>query len=206
MVKYELVNPCILGQFNTTYEAPKAIDAAKQFWNDLTPHLTNNIPQIAITLKDQNGKLSHFKIKEKLSEGTKMANFTIKEIEPKLSIADKKALLNAVDKLKEEKTMQIKQQLGGRKKRYENEKESSTSITSESTKSESTESESTESTTDSDSDSSDDEEDYFNFRRYNRISQPIVYWHYTPSIYQETKLFIPTFNNPLTPYVHIWTP
>jgi hypothetical protein len=200
MVKYELVNPCILGQFNTSYETPKAIDAAKQFWNDLSPHLTNNIPQIAITLKDDSGKLSHFMIKEKLSEGTKMANFTIKEINPKLSVSDKKALLNAVDKLKEKRSIQIKQQLGGRKKRYETEKESSTSISSESI------SESTKST-ESDSDSSsDDDEDYFNFRRYNRISQPIVYWHYTPSIYQETKLFIPTFNNPLTPYVHIWTP
>jgi phage/plasmid primase-like uncharacterized protein len=203
MVKYELVNPCILGQFNTTYETPKAIDAAKQFWNDLTPHLTNNIPQIAITLKDHDGHLSHFKIKEKLSEGTKMANFTIKEINPKLSVKNKRELLNAVDELKQKKSMQIKQQLGGRKKRYDTEKESSTSISSESTKSATESTKSTESDSDS---SSDEDDDYFNFRRYNRISQPIVYWHYTPSIYQETKLFIPTFNNPLTPYVHIWTP
>lgn len=199
MVKYELINPCILGQFNTTYETPKAIDAAKQFWNDLSPHLTNNIPQMAITLKDHDDKLFHFKIKEKLSEGTKMANFTIKEINPKLTAKERKELLNVVEEVKEKRTTQIKQQLGGRKKRYETEKESSTTISSESV------SKSSESTEDSDS-SSDDDEDYFNFRRYNRISQPIVYWHYTPAIYQETKLFIPTFNNPLTPYVHIWTP
>ena len=53
------------------------------------------MPQIAITMKDAGGKLSHFMIKEKLSEGTKMANFTIKEINPKLSVNDKKTLLNA---------------------------------------------------------------------------------------------------------------
>ena len=85
MVKYELVNPCILGQFNTTYDVTNSMDAAKQFWNDLSPHLTNNLPFMYITLKQNGGSLHHFKINEKISEGSKMANFSIKEVQLKLS-------------------------------------------------------------------------------------------------------------------------
>ena len=195
MVKYELVNPCILGQFNSTYETKTSLDAAKQFWNDLTPHITNNVPQIYITVKEQNGgALHHFKIKEKISEGNKMANFSIREIHPTISQKTKGDFLKAIEEVKDGKTTQITNQLGGKKKRYEGKKKSPSSS-------------STDSTDKSGIDSSDDDDDaYFNFTRYKRMSQPIVYWHYTPILYNVARFFTPTFNVPLTPYIHIWNP
>jgi hypothetical protein len=195
MVKYELVNPCILGQFNSVYETGTSLDAAKQFWNDLTPHLTNNLPQIYITVKEQTGgALHHFKIKEKISEGSKMANFSIHEINPKISQKTKDEFLQAIESVKRAKMSQITNQLGGKKKRYESKKNSSSSSDSDKSNK-------------SDMDSSDDDDDaYFNFSRYKRMSQPIVYWHYTPLLYRVTRFFTPTFNVPLTPYIHIWNP
>lgn len=33
--------------------------------------------------------------------------------------------------------------------------------------------------------------------------QPIIYYHYIPSIYQSETIFIPTFHYPLSPYIEI---
>jgi hypothetical protein len=199
MVKFELVNPCILGQFNSVYESGSSLDAAKQFWNDLTPHLTNNIPQIYITVKEQTGgELYHFKIKEKISKGSKMANFSIHAIHPTISQKLKGDFLKAIDGVKSAKMSQISNQLGGKKKRYESKKKSPSPSSSSSDSDDKDKSE---------ADSSDDDDDaYFNFSRYKRMSQPIVYWHYTPMLYRVTRFFTPTFNVPLTPYIHIWNP
>lgn len=201
MVKYELVNPCILGQFNTTYDVANSMDAAKQFWNDLSPHLTNNLPFMYITLKQNGGSLHHFKINEKISEGSKMANFSIKEVQLKLTKKQEMDFLNKVEKTKTKKNSQIQAQLGGRK-RYDGKKDSSESL-SLSSSSKSTESKSTES---DESSSDDDDDSYFNFTRYKRMNQPIVYWNYTPTIYRVTRFFTPTFNVPLMPYIHIYNP
>jgi hypothetical protein len=192
MVKYELVNPCILGQFVSTYEAGTPLDAATQFWNDLTPHITNNVPELFITLQTENGSLNHFRIREKISSGSKMANYTIKEVSLDLNAKEKKEFLNQVNKVKTNKMRQINEQTGGddnktKRDRYKSKKSSSS-----------------ESSSESDSDS--DNEDYFNFTRYKRLSHPIVYWHYTPSIYSIKNFFTPTFNIPLVPYIHIWNP
>jgi hypothetical protein len=196
MVKYELVNPCILGQFSSVYESGTSLEAAKQFWSDLTPHLTNNLPQIYITVKEQTGGvLHHFKIKEKISEGNKMANYSIRAIKSTVSQKTKGDFLKAVEEVKKWKMSQITNQLGGKKKRYESKKKSSSS--------ESTDSDSDKSGAES---SDDDDDAYFNFTRYKRMSQPIVYWHYTPILYNVSRFFTPTFNVPLTPYIHIWNP
>ncbi len=195
MVKYDLVNPCILGQFTTTYEAGTPLEAATQFWNDLSTHITNNVPEMYITLQS-GGALHHFKIREKISSGSKMANYTIKEASINLSSKDKKQFLSQVEKVKSQRMAQIQQQIGGGDKKEKRERYKGKSSSSSS---------SNLSSSDSDSDS-DDDDAYFNFSRYKRMSQPIVYWHYTPFIYRITRFFTPTFNIPLTPYIHVWNP
>ena len=180
MVKYELVNPSILGQFNSTYEVTSSMDAAKQFWDDLSPHLTNNLPFMYITLKEQTGGLHHFKIKEKISEGSKLANYSIKEVKLNLTKKQEMDFLNKVEKTKTKKIAQIQSQVAGKsgRKRYDGKKDSS----------------------------DDDDDAYFNFTRYKRMNQPIVYWNYIPTIYRVTRFFTPTFNVPLMPYIHIYNP
>lgn len=191
MVKFDLVNPCILGQFVTSYDTQTPMEAATQFWNDLTPHITNNLPEMYITLQENGGSLHHFRIREKLSSGSKMANYSIKEMQLDLNSKDKKTFLNQIDQIKSKRTEQIKIQTGGDDKSKRERYKSKTSPSSNS----------------SDSDESDSDDDaYFDFSRYKRMSHPIVYWHYTPFLYGVKKFFTPTFNVPLTPYIHIWNP
>lgn len=82
----------------------------------------------------------------------------------------------------------ITEQTGGKGKRYN--ASSSSSSTNSSTNSTSTE----------------EGEDYYDFSRHRRLSQPIVYWWYTPSLYRVTKIYTPTFNVPLMPYINTWVP
>jgi hypothetical protein len=115
----------------------------------------------------------------------------------KLNKKQEMDFLNRVERTKTKKNSQIQSQLGGRK-RYDGKKDSSESVSlSSSSKSKSSE---------SDESSSDDDDAYFNFTRYKRMNQPIVYWNYTPTIYRVTKFFTPTFNVPLMPYIHIYNP
>jgi hypothetical protein len=81
MKNYTLVNPCILGQFNTEYKAENGLEAASQFWNDLSSFTTNNVPQLFITLQDASTKdLIHFKISEKINPKSKISDYTIEEL------------------------------------------------------------------------------------------------------------------------------
>lgn len=185
MKSFKLVNPLILGQFNTEYKAESGIDAISQFWGDLSTHITNNMPGLYVTLKDEKNKICHYKISEKLKGGTKVAEYSILEVENKMSNEEVKNFLNNVQKYEKQFNNKIEKQIGGVKKpeRSRN-NDSSTSLDS----------------------SSSDDEDYYDFTRYKRLTQPISMWYYTPSIYKVQSLFIPTFNVPVVPYVKIWIP
>ena len=183
MPKFELVNPCIIGQFNTTYNVENGLEAAKNFWNDLTPLITNNLPELIVTFQE-GGSLHHYKISEKLEAGTKTANFSISEYNTKLASKQKSQFLNEVSSVKNKIGKMISNQAGGaNKKRYEASSSSS-----------------------SDSTSTEEGDDYYDFSRYKRLNQPIMYWWYYPNMYRVTRIFTPTFNVPLMPYIHTWLP
>ena len=191
---YDLVNPRILGNFNTSYNVENGLEAAKTFWNDLSQHITNNVPELIITFKNEKDDLYHYKIIEKLSGGSKNADITIKEVKPKISQKVKRDFLNEVSKVQKNITNQMVNQEGGKKKRYEGKNDNSSDSSSSSSSS---------------SDLSSDAEegnDYYDFSRYKRLSQPIVYWWYTPILYKTVKLYTPTFAVPLMPYIRTWIP
>lgn len=188
MKTYSLVNPCILGQFNTVYKAENGLEAASQFWNDLSSFTTNNVPQLFITLEDKSSKdLVHFKISEKIDSKTKISEYTISELNVDVSDKNKKTFLKGVEDVKKKVNSLVNKQTGGdsndkvkkHRKRYDD--SSSTSSIS-------------------------DDDEYFNFRKYKRMTQPISYWWYTPFIYNQPSVFIPTFNVPIIPYVELWVP
>lgn len=192
MKSFKLVNPLILGQLNTEYKADTGIDAISQFWNDLSTHITNNIPALYVTLKDENNNLCHYKISEKIKEGSKVTDYVITEVENTMSDKEIKNFINNVDenekKLKKEIHNQNNQnnqynQKGGVKKTNRSRHNKSSSSSSD-----------------------DDEDDYYDFTKYRRLTQPITMWYYTPSIYRVPSLFVPTFNVPIVPYVKIWIP
>ena len=185
MKSFKLVNPLILGQFNTEYKAESGIDAIGQFWGDLSTHVTNNMPALYVTLKDESNQLTHYNISEKLKDGSKITDYTISEVDTKMTAKESKKFLKKVEKYEKQTNAKIQRQSGGVKNPERKRDEDSSSSSSSS---------------DSDSD------DYYNFTKYRRLTQPISMWYYTPSIYRVGSVFVPTFTVPIVPYVKIWIP
>ena len=42
--------------------------------------------------------------------------------------------------------------------------------------------------------------------KYKRLTQPISMWYYAPTLYNVDSVFVPTFVNPIVPYVKLWLP
>lgn len=186
MKSFKLVNPLIIGQFNTEYTAENGLQATEQFWHDLGSHITNNVPHIYITLKDEQNQLSHYKISEKLNSTSKMTDFTINEYNLDLDASKKNKFLDNVSKFEKKTNSLIQRQSGGVKKPKRDRSKASSS-----------------SSTDSDSDLDDD---YYNFSKYKRLTQPISMWYYTPTLYNVNSVFVPTFKSLVVPYVKLWLP
>ena len=65
---YSLVNPHIGGDFNTKVKSKNSIEAAKLFYNNMSEHFNNNLPEFYFTIhkgSSGKGKHYHFKVKEK---------------------------------------------------------------------------------------------------------------------------------------------
>jgi len=190
MKGFKLVNPLIIGQFNTEYKSENGLEAISQFWNDLSTHLTNNLPNLYVTLKDDQNNLFHYKIQEKLSGGSKLTDFNISEFKLNLSQKAQQKFIEKVETFEQKTNNKIARQIGGAKakqSRHSKEKRYKDSSSSSS------------------SDSSDDE-DYYNFSKYKRLTQPISMWYYAPTLYGVNSVFVPTFVNPIVPYVKLWLP
>lgn len=171
---FHLINPVIVGDFQTHFTGVSPLDAAKIFWKKFSGLIVNDVPQMCFTLRENSGILHHFSVKETITTG----NITDYSITPiKLALAE-----NAVIALNETYDKMLKQ-IGGKKKRYD---------TDDST------------TDDSSSDSDDELVSKFNkIKNKLRRNQPIMYYHYIPSIYNVSNLYIPTFVYPIAPYVEI---
>lgn len=192
---YELVNPSIIGKFETVYKTDDVTDAVEKFWKNLSKHVTNNVPKIYVTFKDGSGNLHHFKITEKINSDSKTADYKIEKLDVKLSKAQKDHFLTEVENVK---TKHSRSQEGGRHRH----KDDSSSATS------STYSDSATSSTSTDTEDNsmyDDSDDYFDFVKFRNLNQSIVYWWYTPSIYSVKNVYVPTFNVPLAPYIENYT-
>ncbi len=188
MKSFKLVNPLIIGQFNTEYRSENGLDAISQFWNDLSTHLTNNLPNLYVTLKDDQNNLSHYKIQEKLSGGSKITNFSISEFKLNLSQQAQQRFIKKVEKFEQKTNNNISRQIGGKAKQSREKKHNRHNASSSSSSDES------------------EDDDYYNFSKYKRLTQPISMWYYAPTLYNVDSVFVPTFVNPIVPYVKLWLP
>ena len=185
MVKsqYKLVNPYIEGEMKTSFSALNNLDAAKEAWETLSKNFTNNLPKFAFTLQKNDGSLSHYLVKETADRDT--VNFSIEQIHPKLS---KKKIDDFKKRIKNLETS--KNKVGGENDEDKKHKRKGKHD-------------------DDDSSSScegDDSDLFYEKLRYNLLKNrysPIVYWSYTPYIYQLRSFFMPTFLVPQTPFVHV---
>lgn len=178
MPKFELVNPYIEGNFQTVYSSKNEKECAEELWNNLSGYLTGHVPKFAFTIKNKsNDKLSHFLVKENI-EGD-LVDYSINELNVELN---KEALKQFNSKINKINSVQS----GGRKHKKEE---------------------------DDDSSSSDSDDELFEIyekvmkKRRKAHSNPIVYWWYTPTIYEYVvgSVFCPTFVVPLMPLVEIYS-
>jgi hypothetical protein len=197
IMKLKLVNPLLIGQFNTTYNVDKPLEAAVNFWNDLSTHLTNNMPSMRISFMDNKKELYHFIIEERLHGGSKSVNFTVKEQKYAMSEKAKNQFINSVENEEKKILNKAQKQSGGKMKNAPNKKNYEISSSSSSNSSNSS---------DSSDSSNEDEGELYDFSKYRRLSQPIIYYSYTPFIYKITQFYTPTFVIPLTPYIRTWIP
>lgn len=74
---YQLVNPYIEGQLETTFDGSTPLKAATKCWSKLSSMFTNCVPYFAFTLQE-GGKLHHFVVNEKVDKNNKVS-FKLKE-------------------------------------------------------------------------------------------------------------------------------
>ena len=185
MKSFKLINPLLVGgSMNTEYNADSGLEAVSKLWTELGSHLALNVPKLYVTMQDESGKLSHYKINEKLGKN-KVADYTISEFNLDLSKSHEEKFLDAVAKYKKQGNKLIGGSIDKKPKRDRSKDSSSSS-------------------TDLDSD---DNDDYYNFRRYRtRTNAPFNMLYYTPLIYSIDTVVIPTFVPTVAPYVTLYMP
>ena len=176
---FEIVNPIIIGTLQTKYNETNPIDAAKLFWNDFSKKIVNDIPKSFFTLRNENGRLYHFKVTEK--KNGKNVDFMISPVE-NIDKTSNNLISTTFDKFTELGHKYLDQN-GGKKHDSDDDSSSSSS--------------------DSSSDSVD--EIIEKFKKINRTKlRPISYYYYVPSIYTSDNLYLPVFNPTVIPhYVEI---
>ena len=163
---YEVINPAIIGGFNITYNTKTPSEAAKLFWRELSKIIVNEIPRSYFSLRDDDGKLYHFKVTEEKSNSN-MADYMLSQVDNVSKVnADK--LVRTYDELKK--------QAGGKKNDDD----------------------------DSSSSSDSDKKRYRKYKhkskKYSKYAQPIVYYRYVPSVYDDESVFVPVFAYPTMPH------
>ena len=181
-MSFKLVNPRILGDLKTDFEARDVTEAANVAWNTISQHITGSVPQFTFTLEEnKSNKLYSFQVTEAATG--KYADYTISPVEMKMSKEQEKKFRSELTRLdKISKQLKDKQAGGSKKKRYHDMND------------------------DDSSDSDSDNDIYSKFKLFNAINKPkpIVYYWYTPLIYPTYEYYYPVnFIAPLIPYVEI---
>ncbi len=180
MSDYKLVNPYIEGTFKNNFKGDSPLDAAQKSWNELSQYIYDKLPQFAFTLKDKAGKLHNFIVHEvSKNEVSDQVKYKLEQI----GTAGKKLETVFENKIEEIKNNQAGGAPTDRKKRYRDDDD------------------------DDDEDDEFDEDALYKRIRYQKminLSQPIVYWWYTPTLYKEyiNKFYMPSFVQ-MTPYVEL---
>lgn len=178
---YQLVNPYIAGKFKTAIKANNSHEAANLFYNKLSQHFNNSVPEFNFTIQKGllgSGKYYHFQVNEYRNNNE--VDYQIKSLELADNEENMQRFISKRDKFKSK----LDQSAGGNKKKKR-----------KSSKKKDSDSES-ESSTDS-------EYIYKHVKSYLPVNQPIYYWWYDPYIYNLNSVYIPTFYSYVTPYIEL---
>ena len=190
-----LVNPVIIGTFETTFNDGSPIDAAHYFWRNFSKLILNNIPKMYFTLLDNESKLHHYKVVENVN-GSGIVDYVIIELRP-LDKLIEKSIMDNYNRIVNQFTMH-----GGssdkKRKRYKYDTDTLNDDEDDS----------------SSSSSSDDEDDDEFIDRIKKIKKYknksiITYYNFIPFNYEsfDQKVYMPTFIGSIVPhYVEIDLP
>ncbi len=170
---YKLVNPYIKGEdFTTKVDAKNSLEAAKSFYNALSEHFSNNVPQFYFTIQkggSKKGKFYHFLVKEKKNKNDEV-DFSIAPFEIQGEEESMKQYLENFDHFK------------GRYNGKKGSKRSSRRSSRRSSKR-------------SDKISSESSDNFYReAKSYVPVtSSPFYYMYYDPLVYKVDSVFIPTY-------------
>jgi len=193
MTNYQLVNPYIEGKFNTVFSGNTPQDAAIKAWDSVSQYITNNVPKFAFTMERLNDKkLYHYVVKENVKKNTRLVDYSISELNLSLTDTQIQTFRKQSDKMRHGKSANKDandddNQEGGHFCRRH--KRMNCRLTHDDD--------------DSSSDSDSDIYEQVKALKYRQMPQPVVYWWYTPGLYNFESLYIPTFVVPLTPYIEL---
>ena len=97
---YNLVNPTIKGQFNSSVKAKNSLEAAQKLYGELSQHFNNSVPKFFFTIQkgnSGNGKVYHFKVRESKTDDSSV-ELSIEQHNVKGATNANKKLLNKVSK------------------------------------------------------------------------------------------------------------
>jgi len=172
--KYKLVNPYIKGEFETKVNAKNSLEAAKNFYNNLSEHFNNNVPRFYFTIQkggSGKGKFYHFEVKEKKVNDS--VDYTIKPFEIK---GEEEAINQYLENFE-----QFKGRFNGgaRKGSKKGSKRGSKRTSRRSPREE---------------ESSDSSDFYREAKSYVPVtSSPFYYMYYDPLLYKVESVFIPAY-------------
>jgi hypothetical protein len=178
MSTYKLINPVLVGKLDFTIKSTNADTAIQKIWNNLSEHITEHVPQFAMSLlENKSNKLFHYNVNETSINGE--AEYNIVEIK----IVDKNNETNMLKNYYNNITMnelnnKDEKELKGGNKRYKNIFD------------------------DSDNDYVVDYDILVRkinlLQLYNYYNNPIYYVNYYPMLYSLNNVYLPRFNlNPL---------
>ena len=188
---YNLVNPCIKGQFKSEIKAKNSLEAAKQLYNDMSQHFNNNVPKFYFSIqkgKSGNGKVYHFKVKE--SKNGDDIDFSIEQYNMRGMEKANKSLLTKLSNFND----RFNSQSGGAGKKKKRSKKKKPTKKKKRTKKKK-----------NDSDSSESEYEFKTGNYISTVDHPIYYWWYDPTVYSVDSIYVPTFYSYVTPHVEIDT-
>lgn len=216
---YLLVNPIIVGgNSNLSFKGRSPNEAAQNAWDSISQNIVNLLPKSYFTLKNENDKLYHFEVREKITNskqngGGSTLKYSISQYDLDLPKNVQRLFLEKVKDVMNQRSIidsmndEDNQQEGG----Y-NDSDSSDKHKKNHGK-HSKKNRKYDDDDDDDSDS-DDVNDRYLIRLYKKwkeerflsyITPSVFYWWYTPTIYKIGSLYTPIPNtilyyNDVTPY------
>ena len=227
--KYLLVNPIIIGGgSNLSFEGHTPNEAAQNAWDSISQNIINLLPKSYFTLQNENDKLFHFKVMEKISKSKQSGGGTLKYsisqydlelpkniqrlfLEKVKNIMDQRSIINSMNDDTQMNDDDLIDQDGG----SSNDNDSSDNkYKKHNYKGKRPHKKHHKNDDDDEDDSDSDSDEKFLTKLYKKwkqerflsyIEPAVFYWWYTPTIYKISSLYTPIPNtvlyyNDITPY------